>query len=164
MSVVIERALESHWIDIYDIFVRVIETEDTFAHTPGTPEGEIRKYWMPDDDKTQTFVAIFDGNVVGSYIIRPNMPGLSSHICNCGYMVNPSYRGKGVAQSMCEHSLRYGKDLGYLGMQYNLVVSTNTRAVELWKRMGFRIIGTVPNGFRHKELGFVDTFVMFREL
>jgi hypothetical protein len=49
-------------------------------------------------------------------------------------------------------------------MQYNLVVSTNERAVRLWKRMGFDIIGTVPGAFRHPRLGYVDAYVMFKSL
>jgi len=44
------------------------------------------------------------------------------------------------------------------------VVSTNTGAVELWKRLGFRIVGTLPEVFRHRELGLVDAYVMHRFL
>ena len=49
-------------------------------------------------------------------------------------------------------------------MQFNAVVSTNTRAVALWERFGFRVIGTVPEGFRHTRLGYVDLFIMYRKL
>jgi hypothetical protein len=43
-------------------------------------------------------------------------------------------------------------------------VSTNTKAVRLWKTFGFEIIGTTPKGFRHQELGMVDTYIMFKDL
>jgi len=49
-------------------------------------------------------------------------------------------------------------------MQFNFVVSTNERAVGLWRDMGFSIVGTLPGAFRHPRLGFVDVFVMFRDL
>jgi ribosomal protein S18 acetylase RimI-like enzyme len=65
---------------------------------------------------------------------------------------------------MCEHSQVEAVARGYRAMQYNLVVSTNERAVRLWKRMGFEIIGTVPGGFRHPALGLVDAHIMFKVL
>ena len=44
--------------------------------------------------------------------------------------------------------------------QFNFVVSTNENAVELWKRLGFTIVGTLPGAFRHRTRGFVDAYVM----
>ena len=49
-------------------------------------------------------------------------------------------------------------------MQFNFVVSTNTRAVALWEKMGFQVVGTLPKAFRHLTLGLVDVFVMHRFL
>jgi ribosomal protein S18 acetylase RimI-like enzyme len=49
-------------------------------------------------------------------------------------------------------------------MQFNFVVSTNKAAVNLWQSVGFKIIGTIPQGFNHKLLGYVDAYIMFREL
>jgi ribosomal protein S18 acetylase RimI-like enzyme len=79
-------------------------------------------------------------------------------------MVNPNYQGRGTGKLLCEHSLQFAKDKGYLGIQFNIVVSTNVIAVELWKKYGFKIIGTTPKGFRHKTLGLVDTYIMFKDL
>jgi 8-oxo-dGTP pyrophosphatase MutT (NUDIX family) len=49
-------------------------------------------------------------------------------------------------------------------MQFNCVVSTNTPAVSLWQSLGFTVIATQPGAFRHRTLGDVDAFVMFRRL
>jgi ribosomal protein S18 acetylase RimI-like enzyme len=49
-------------------------------------------------------------------------------------------------------------------MQYNLVVSTNSDAVHLWKKHGFDVIGTIPQAFRHPQHGYVDAFVMYKLL
>jgi ribosomal protein S18 acetylase RimI-like enzyme len=54
--------------------------------------------------------------------------------------------------------------MGYLAMQFNLVVSSNEVAVRLWQKLGFRIIGTLPGAFRHSQLGFVDAYVMYKHL
>jgi ribosomal protein S18 acetylase RimI-like enzyme len=49
-------------------------------------------------------------------------------------------------------------------MQFNFVVSTNTRAIALWESMGFEVVGRLPGAFEHPTEGFVDALVMFRGL
>jgi ribosomal protein S18 acetylase RimI-like enzyme len=65
---------------------------------------------------------------------------------------------------MCLHSLDHAKSRGFLAMQFNFVVSSNERAVRLWKSLGFEIVGTLPEAFHHPTLGFVSAFVMYRKL
>lgn len=101
---------------------------------------------------------------MGTYIIKPNQIDLGSYIANCSYMVNPKYHGRRTGKLLCEHSISFAKEKGFLGIQFNILVSTNEAAVSLWKKFGFEIIGKTPKGFRHKELGFVDTYIMFRPL
>lgn len=149
--------------EIWDIFSKVIITGDTYVFDPNTPKESLSKLWLADN--MDSFVAVdVDGSIVGSYFMKPNQIDLGSHIANCGYMVSPTHRGRGVGQRLCEHSITWATEKGYTGIQFNIVVSTNISAVNLWKRCGFEIIGTTPKGFRHKELGFVDTYIMFRRL
>ena len=49
-------------------------------------------------------------------------------------------------------------------MQFNFVVSTNERAVHLWQSLGFEIVGRLPAAFRHPSAGYVDAFVMYKQL
>jgi ribosomal protein S18 acetylase RimI-like enzyme len=112
----------------------------------------------------RTFVAELDGRVVGTYLLRPNQPGLGSHVANAGYMVDPAYRGRGLASAMCRHSLSLARELGFRAMQFNFVVSTNATAVALWERHGFTTVGRLPLAFRHATLGEVDALVMHRFL
>jgi ribosomal protein S18 acetylase RimI-like enzyme len=79
-------------------------------------------------------------------------------------MVAPSYSGRGVGRRMGIHALREARLKGFLGMQFNFVVSTNTAAVALWRSLGFAIVGTLPKAFRHRDLGYVDAYVMYRAL
>jgi ribosomal protein S18 acetylase RimI-like enzyme len=53
---------------------------------------------------------------------------------------------------------------GFRAMQFNLLVSTNETAVRLWQKLGFQIVGTLPGAFRHSRLGYVDAFVMYKQL
>jgi GNAT superfamily N-acetyltransferase len=148
---------------IWDIFWNVIQKGDTYVFDPNTPKEALNKHWFAD--YMDTFVAVDDEDtIVGTYIIKPNQIDLGSHIANCGYMVNSDHQGRGIGKLLCEHSIEFAKQKGYLGIQFNIVVSTNTNAIRLWKKFGFEIIGTTPKGFRHKELGLVDTYIMFKDL
>ncbi|HSH71763.1 MAG TPA: GNAT family N-acetyltransferase [Methylophilaceae bacterium] len=140
----------------------IFRAGETYAIDSAISGSEAIDYWL-GSDKT-TFVAEEDGKILGTYYIRTNQAGGGSHVCNCGYITSAQATGRGVARKMCTHSLEYAKSQGYLAMQFNFVVSSNTRAVELWKSFGFNILGTLPRAFKHPSLGFIDAFVMFREL
>lgn len=154
---------QSDYDAIWEIFSRVIQTGDTYVFDPNSPKESLHNYWFADN--MDTFVAVNEKDeILGTYFIKPNQIGLGDHIANCGYMVNLDFHGKGTGKMLCEHSIRLAKEKGYLGIQFNLVVSTNTVAVKLWQKFGFDIIGTLPKGFRHQKLGLVDTYIMFKDL
>lgn len=151
------------WPQVWPILRATFEAGDTYAYAPGTGEAEIRQTWI--EAPLATYVACDDGGaILGTYVLKPNQPGLGSHVCNCGYVVAAPARGKGVASAMCEHSQAEAVRLGFRAMQFNFVVSTNTGAVRLWQKLGYRIVGTLPGAFRHKALGYVDAHVMFKRL
>jgi ribosomal protein S18 acetylase RimI-like enzyme len=65
---------------------------------------------------------------------------------------------------MCAHSLERARERGFLAMQFNFVIASNTRAVRLWQSCGFEIRGSLPGTFDHPRLGMVDALVMYRRL
>jgi len=158
----IRRATESDWDAIWKIFHAVVREGDTYSYDPETTQEQGRALWMTPQGTT--YVACEGDQVVGTYLLRPNQPGLGSHVANAGYMVAPGEAVRGVGRAMCEHSLEEARRAGFLAMQFNFVVSTNTRAVALWQKMGFQIVGTLPKAFRHRQLGLVDAYVMHRFL
>lgn len=128
-----------------------IAKEDAFAIWVSTP--------------TATYVAVDESDdILGTYYIKPNQAALGAHVCNCGYIVAPDARNKGVASEMCRHSQAEALALGFRAMQYNLVVSTNEGAVRLWKSHDFKLVGTLPEAFQHPQLGYVDAYVMYKIL
>jgi 8-oxo-dGTP pyrophosphatase MutT (NUDIX family) len=92
------------------------------------------------------------------------LPDRGSHVANASFMVDPRWQDRGVGRKLAQHCLHEAWARGYLAMQFNFVVSTNTRAVRLWESLGFNIVGTLPKVFRHRQLGDVDAYVMFRPL
>ncbi|CAN5432365.1 GNAT family N-acetyltransferase [soil metagenome] len=158
----IREATINDYEQVWDIFSAVITKGDTYTFDPATPKSELAAYWFAPYMKT--FVMEDGENILGTYVLKPNQPGLGSHIANGAYMVHPAARGKGIGKLLCGHSIETARQLGYKAMQFNIVISTNTVAVALWQKFGFQIIGTIPNGFRHLQLGFVDAYIMYKEL
>jgi len=103
-------------------------------------------------------------DVVGTYFLRPAQLGPGSHVANAGYMVRPDAWGGGVAGAMCDHSIARARERGFSALQFNFVVSTNARAIALWERKGFCIIGRSPGAYMHATLGAVDAVMMHRTL
>jgi ribosomal protein S18 acetylase RimI-like enzyme/8-oxo-dGTP pyrophosphatase MutT (NUDIX family) len=147
---------------IWDIFQKVVAGRDTYVFPPDTPRDEALVYWL--GEKVISRVAEVDGRVVGMYKLIENHGGLGAHVANASFMVDPLASGRGIGYAMGGDCLREARRQGYEAMQFNFVVSTNARAVELWRRLGFRVVGTLPRVFRHGTLGLVDALIMYREL
>ena len=158
----IRRATDDDHIGVWEIMEPVFQAGDTYTIDADISRDDALAYWF--DVQKQTFVAEADGQIIGTYYIRANQAGGGAHVCNCGYMTHPAARSQGVARAMLEHSLDLAPRIGYRAMQYNFVVSTNTRAVQTWQRYGFDIVGTLPMAFHHPQMGDVDAYVMYKHL
>lgn len=158
----IRRAESADAEAIAGIILPVIRAGETYALDRGMTEGDALAYWLAADK--ETFVAEEDGVVLGTYYLRANQAGGGSHVANCGYMTAVEASGRGVARRMCAHSLERARARGFSAMQFNFVVSTNTRAVGLWQALGFAEVGRLPGAFDHPALGRVDALVLFRQL
>ena len=152
------------WEAVWAILEPVFRAGETYAFPRDITAADANAAWT--SPPKQVFVAADEpaGGLLGTYYLKPNFEGAASHICNCGYVVAETARGRGVAARMCEHSQREAIARGYRAMQFNLVVSSNESAVHVWKKLGFAVVGTIPEAFRHPRLGFVDAYVMYKRL
>ena len=147
---------------IWKILEPVIRGGDTYTLPADMGREDALAYW--NSLGHEVFVAEEDGEILGTYYLRANQKGGGAHVANCGYMTAAWASGRGVARTMCQHSLQHAKERGFLAMQFNFVVSSNERAVRLWQSMGFAIAGRLPGAFKHPKLGLVDALVMYRHL
>ena len=147
---------------IWTILEPMIRAGDTYTLPREMSREAALAFWFASGH--EVFVAEEDGGVVGTYFLRANQAGGGSHVANCGYVTAARAAGKGVARAMCGHSLEHAKSRGFRAMQFNFVVSSNERAVRLWKSFGFEIVGRLPEAFRHPSGNYADAYVMYRLL
>lgn len=107
-------------------------------------------------EQTFTGVAEEDGAVVGLYILHPNNIGRCGHIANASYAVKVEQRGKHIGRKLVLHSLEMAKESGFRIMQFNAVVANNKGAISLYKKLGFKELGTIPGGFKMDDGTFMD--------
>jgi L-amino acid N-acyltransferase YncA len=160
----IREAAAEDWPDIWPFFHEIVAAGDTFTYPADLTEEQARATWMlaaPD----RTVVAVDEaGTVLGSAKMNRNHLGNASHIASASYMVAPAHSGRGVGRALVTYTLQWARAAGFRAMQFNAVVETNEPAVHLYRSLGFDIIGTLPEGFRHPARGYVGLHIMHRAL
>jgi ribosomal protein S18 acetylase RimI-like enzyme len=158
----IRLALAGDHDAIWRILEPVIRAGETYPLPRDWSREQAFEYWFSPGH--EVFVAEQDKLLFGTYFLQANQKGGGSHVANCGYITAANAGGRGIASAMCAHSLAHARASGFRAMQFNFVVSANERAVRLWQKHGFRIVGTLPGAFLHPRLGYGDAYVMYREL
>lgn len=160
----IRDATDDHWPAIWAFMRDIVAAGETFSWDRKMSEEEARATWMHEPPGRTVVAVDDDGRVVGTAETHPNHGGPGSHVANAGFMVDPGYSGRGVGRALGEHVLEAARADGYRAMVFNAVVETNTRAVALWRSLGFGILATIPEGFNHPVKGYVGLHVMHRRL
>ena len=155
----IREASEQDWPAIWPIFHEIVKAGETYAYDLDTSNAEAKKIWLETPAKTYVFEE--NNTILGTYYLKTNQAGPGNHVCNCGYMVSSQARGKGLATKMCQHSQEAALALGYKAMQFNFVASSNEGAIRLWNKLGFDIVGRLPDAFKHPRSGYVDGIIWF---
>ena len=162
MTFAIRAATGNHHDAIWRIMEPIIRAGETYSLSRDMQRAEALDYWFAPD--CSVFVAEEDGQVAGTCFLRANRPGPGSHVANAGFMVAADQGGRGVGKALCEHVLATAKERGFQSMLFNFVVAANAKAVGLWQRMGFEIVGRAPDAFQHPHQGMSDVLVMYRRL
>ncbi len=147
---------------IWQMLEPVFRAGDTYTVDPEISRTEALEYWFGASHGV--VIAEVGGAALGTYFLKRNQAGGGAHVCNCGYVTAPEARGRGVARAMLGHSLERARAAGFAAMQFNFVVETNTRAIDIWRRAGFREVGRLPGAFRHPGRGTVDALILWRDL
>ncbi|ALA82529.1 GNAT family N-acetyltransferase [Stenotrophomonas maltophilia] len=146
---------------MWAIFRAAIATEDALPFAGTFEASTFQGHWF---GLQPAYVALLQDHVVGMYKMGANFPDLGAHVASATYVVDPTVQGRGIGRVLVEHSLERARAEDFLAMQFNYVVSTNAPAVALYRKLGFAVVGALPEAFRHRTLGLVDVFVMHRFL
>ncbi|WP_182887343.1 GNAT family N-acetyltransferase [Microbispora sp. H10885] len=160
----IREAHTSDWPAIWPFFHRIVAAGETFTYPVDLGREEGRDWWLlPEPNRT--VVAVDDsGTILGTAKMNRNHMGNAGHIASASFMVDPAHEGRGVGRALGEYAVDWARAAGFRAMQFNAVVETNVRAVGLYRSLGFEVLGTLPEGFRHPVRGYVGLHIMHRAL
>ncbi|KAI9653095.1 MAG: hypothetical protein M1831_006179 [Alyxoria varia] len=163
-----------------DTLSKEIEKGDTYPMLEPMPLETFGKYWfavfgavmvMGDIQKVEDMISggsecNWEKACLGSFYVKPNYPGRSSHVCNAGFIVTDAARNRGVGRLMGEAYLAWAPKLGYKYSVFNLVYDTNVASCRIWDALGFKRIGRVPGCGNLKSFPdrLVDAIIYGREL
>lgn len=164
-TMLIREATDEDWPAIWPFFHGIVAAGDTFTYPTDLGEHDARDWWLlPPPNRTAVAVDDDGRTVLGTAKMNANHLGNGAHIASASYMVDPAHTGRGVGRALCEYSLEWARTAGFRAMQFNAVVETNTHAVKLYESLGFTVLGTLPEGFRHPVHGYVGLHIMHRAL
>lgn len=163
MGVQIREAAAADWPQLWELMEPIVRAGETYCWDRDMAEDTARDVWL-EPRPARVYVAEEDGRVLGTAQLHPNRAGAGSHVANASFMTAAAATGRGVARSLAAHVLDQAAAQGYLAMQFNAVVQTNERAVALWQSLGFRILATVPEAFRHPVHGLTGLHIMHKDL
>ncbi|KAI1370555.1 hypothetical protein F4677DRAFT_438176 [Hypoxylon crocopeplum] len=137
-----------------DQFAKEIEGGDTYPMVDPMPLEKFSAYWLQNFagimllGQIESAADVVEGKdwareCLGSFYIKPNYPGRSSHVCNGGFLVTDASRNRGVGRLMGESYLDWAPKLGYTYSVFNLVYETNVASCKIWDALGFKRIGRV---------------------
>lgn len=145
-----------HSLIVYlcDQFNKEIEGGDVYPMMDPFSADGFAKYWFQNFGAVMLLGSIEGAGAVvegkdwskeclGSFHIKPNYPGRSSHVCNAGFIVTDASRNRGVGRLMGETYIDYAPRLGYTYSMFNLVYETNVASCRIWDALGFKRIGRV---------------------
>jgi len=161
MGIVIRKYSENDLGTMANIWNHVVKEGKYFPQIDVLSLKEATAFFA---EQTFTGVAEEDGVIVGLYILHPNNIGRCGHIANASYAVAADQRGKRIGKKLVVHSLEMAKESGFRIMQFNAVVADNKGAISLYKKLGFKELGTIPGGFKMDDGTFVDIIPFYFEL
>ena len=129
-----------------------------------TLEEEIEFIRMQNGSEGNLFlIGFWDGVYVGNCSFMGMSMLRNKHRVSMGIALQQKYSGNGIGTKMVETLLAVAKEKGIEQMELE-VVTTNERAIHLYKKMGFEVFGTLPNNMKYIDGSYANVYWMMKKL
>jgi ribosomal protein S18 acetylase RimI-like enzyme len=136
--------------DIWTVF-NIVVAEKKFIPVvnPVTSRFEKENWYFrqKEDDNIVIVSEEEEGHVVGQCMIEHVGWDAAYHIGDLGIIVSPEYRDVGLGRFLIEEAVSVAREKGFEKICLS-VFHTNTRAISLYKKMGFRKVGYRDRQFK----------------
>ena len=117
-----------------------------------------------NDSPTNVLVlAFFDGEYIGNCSLMGSPLSRAKHRATLGIGLYQKYTGLGIGRKLIEFLFDLAKQMNLEQIELE-VVANNTRAISLYKKLGFEIFGTMPDNVKYKDGSYTDAYFMVKKL
>lgn len=106
-------------------------------------------------------VALVEGEVAGSGIIRRQARQRTKHVGHIGIGIRPKFQGLGLGRAIMVGLIDWARSLNGAVTRVDLnVISDNARAIALYESLGFRHEGRRLNAVRYEDGRYADDLTL----
>ena len=154
--------------EVLNVFLLTHEQTDFLSSykDEATFDAEFEKKFLnniADSEKEVYLVAVVDGHIVGTASVSSIGANKVKHRAEFGIVIEKDYWGIGIGQALMAACIEFSNSVGYSQLEL-MVVSDNTRAISLYRKMGFIEFGRNPRGFLSRFQGWQELVSMRLEL
>lgn len=112
-------------------------------------------------DNEHIFGAFIDGQLLGVAVVTVDTAVKTQHRAYIGSVyVSPDARGNGAGAAIMETIIAWAKENPQLRKLDLGVFTSNDPAFELYKKLGFEVVGVDKRAVRHEDGAFIDEYLM----
>lgn len=154
--------------EVFDIFLLTHEQTDYLSSYKDETsfDAEFEREFLTNIERSEKEVylcAVIDGHIVGTASVFAVGANKVGHRAEFGIAIDKDYWGIGIGQALTAACIECAKDSGYAQLELE-VVSDNSGAIALYKKMGFTEFGRNPRGFYSRFQGWQELVSMRLEL
>lgn len=115
-------------------------------------------------ERSVILIATLDDNHIGNCSLQSlgNFKRYA-HRCDIAIALYQEYCGYGIGKQMLETILKIAKEIGYEQAELE-VISSNTSAIALYEKLGFKKYGTFPRNMKYSDGTYDSADWMMKEL
>lgn len=105
-------------------------------------------------------VAEREGDIVGHVLLDPMRLAANAHVCTLTIVVYPSRQGQGIGRQLLDYAIQWARRDRHVEKIELMVRATNTRAIRLYRAVGFVEEGRIRKRVRQDDGRYIDDIAM----
>lgn len=145
-------------------FINTLTREGTYLLVNKSITIKEEKQWLETQVTEQRkgqqiyLKVLVDGRLIGDCFAKPGF-GRNHGNVNLGIAIAKQWRGKGLGHLLLTELIQRSEEKWHPKNIYLHVVSTNTKARQLYESLGFRIIAQLPQWFEYNNK-YLDEYLL----
>ncbi|MFZ2016497.1 MAG: GNAT family N-acetyltransferase [Nocardioides sp.] len=147
--------------DLWRILTEALASGRSRALDATAPREQAIEQWTRDE--RVGFVAERDGRLIGTCTIHPYRSRLDAPVATAALVVDPADHGLYVHHELLRRAVDVAAGAGSEGVRLEVIV-TNVAVVQIYRALGFVIVGREPAACRLPDGSRADVLVLHRFL